>query len=185
MKKWIIPIVLMMLLMPTAGATTTTNARVLFALDDGSYHWQQVRVDSALNASIKAANAEAIGFNYTNTTYGAYVDSIGGVSSPTDYTWWWELMIWNQTNSSWDESQVGASDLMLKNGDSIAWVQSNRAPPNETPKTNGLVPKPQEWRSSLLLMGVLIAGVVAVMVLVAVGVTRWLYRNETAQSRRK
>ena len=173
--KWIVAIGMAMLMMVgtmNASATSPDNrasANVLFVLDDGSSHWQRVSFHhniTTLNASIETANRASIAFNYTNTTYGAYVDSIGGVSSPADYAWWWELMVWNRTNSSWDESQVGASDLILHNGDSIAWIQSNRAqgvnemsPP---PVISKHTPSVQEINQGYVLIIVLGLSIVAI-----------------------
>ena len=83
----------------------------------------------------------ATGWNLTETTmsmndvalnysvheqYGHSVTGINGVDSPSDWSWWWSLYIWNETNSSWDLSDVGVDDVMImQHTDHVAWAASN------------------------------------------------------------
>ena len=79
-------------------------------------------------------NLTTMGFNMNNVSlnssthaqYGNQVHGINGVDSPSDYSWWWSLYVWNSTNSSWEESQVGVDGISISNDQThIAWVASN------------------------------------------------------------
>ena len=42
--------------------------------------------------------------------YGNLLHGINGVDSPSDWSWWWELNLWNASNSTWEVSDVGMDD---------------------------------------------------------------------------
>ena len=83
----------------------------------------------------------ATGWNLTETTmsmnnvslnysvheqYGHSVTGINGVDSPSDWSWWWSLHIWNESSEAWEESGVGIDEVMIMHDtDHIAWVASN------------------------------------------------------------
>jgi len=68
-----------------------------------------------------------VSLNYSlHETWGHSVSGINNVDAPSDYSWWWSLYQWNETNSSWQESQVGIDSVMLgQDTDHIAWAASN------------------------------------------------------------
>ena len=68
-----------------------------------------------------------LSLNYTvHETYGHSVTGINGVDSPSDWSWWWALYIWNETSIAWEESQVGIDEIMImQDTDHIAWAASN------------------------------------------------------------
>ena len=68
-----------------------------------------------------------VSLNYTvDEQYGHGVTGINGFDSPSDWSWWWALYIWNDTNSSWEESQVGIDGVEISTHQQhIAWVASN------------------------------------------------------------
>ena len=68
-----------------------------------------------------------VSLNYSeHETFGHSVNGINDIETPSDYSWWWSLYQWNETNSSWQESQVGIDSLILgQDTDHIAWAASN------------------------------------------------------------
>jgi len=72
-------------------------------------------------------NMHNVSLNYSeHETFGHQINGINDVEAPSDYSWWWSLYQWNETNSSWQESQVGIDSVMLgQDTDHIAWVASN------------------------------------------------------------
>jgi len=57
--------------------------------------------------------------------YGHGVAGINGTDSPDDWSWWWSLLTWNSSNSSWDESDVGISFVEVGPDTHIAWAASS------------------------------------------------------------
>ena len=68
-----------------------------------------------------------ISLNYSvHEVYGTSVNGINGVDSPSDWSWWWSLQIWNETSEAWEASSVGIdSVMMMHDTDHIAWAASN------------------------------------------------------------
>jgi len=117
---------------------------VLLYLDDSQYRWADIPVKTnitALCATLSACGAQDVPLNYSMSQYGAYVTSLFGVDSPLDFSWWWEVLLWNDTALAWQEAPVGASDLKLSLWDNIAWCQNRSAPPLPDPLTRYPSPK--------------------------------------------
>jgi hypothetical protein len=54
------------------------------------------------------------------------MENISGNQAPSDYSWYWSLYLWNDTNSTWEESQVGMDGVDISHHQQhIAWVASN------------------------------------------------------------
>ncbi len=126
---------------PDLGDAT---AGVLLYLDDAQYRWADVPVTgnfTALCATLAACARANVPLNYSMSQYGAYVTSLFGTGSPNDYSWWWELLLWNDTALAWQEAPVGASDLRLEMWDCIAWCPNWSAPPLPDPLTKYPSPK--------------------------------------------
>jgi cytochrome oxidase Cu insertion factor (SCO1/SenC/PrrC family) len=71
------------------------------------------------------ANEAGIELNASMTQYGHYVSGIGGEESPSDYSWWWELNLWNNSASQWEASPVGIDSVnSLDENPQIAWMPS-------------------------------------------------------------
>jgi len=73
-----------------------------------------------------AASASAFTHNQYDadivfSSWGNYLSSIDKKPSENE-TWWWQLSTWNQTNSVWEESQVGMDDVNATT--KIAWHPS-------------------------------------------------------------
>lgn len=66
--------------------------------------------------------------NYSvHETHGHSVTGINGVESPSDWSWWWSLYLWNETNASWEFSEDKGIDevMMMHDTNHIAWAASN------------------------------------------------------------
>ena len=58
--------------------------------------------------------------------WGNQVHGINDVNAPSDGSWWWALYLWNATNMTWEESQVGIDSVMImQDTDHVAWAASN------------------------------------------------------------
>tara|TARA_B100001750_G_scaffold224346_1_gene215333 strand:+ start:104 stop:1198 length:1095 start_codon:yes stop_codon:yes gene_type:complete len=68
-----------------------------------------------------------VSLNYSvHETYGHSVTGINEVHSPSDWSWYWVLYIWDDTGMTWVESQVGIDEVMImQDTDHVAWVASN------------------------------------------------------------
>jgi outer membrane protein assembly factor BamB len=146
----LIALVLSSILLPCDGADTDVpdmgdiTVGLLLFRDDGYYRWIDVPMganNTALCATIAGCAAVGVPLNYSMSLYGAFVTSIFGTSAPTDFSWWWELLLWNTTSNSWQEAPMGASDLRLAPWDCIAWCPNSSAPPLPDPMTKYPWPK--------------------------------------------
>ncbi len=78
------------------------------------------------NLTTSAFNINNISFVAPDSQYGHYMENISGIESPSDYSWYWSLYLWNGSNSSWEESQVGIDGVDISaHHPHIAWVASN------------------------------------------------------------
>ena len=50
---------------------------------------------------------------------------INGVDSPADWSWYWELNVWNETSTAWEASSVGMDDLDATAHPHLAWMPSD------------------------------------------------------------
>ena len=74
-------------------------------------------------------------FEAPDSEYGHYMTSIDGVEAPADYSWWWALHYWEETNESWMLSDVGMDSLVDKQH--ILWA------PNSTDSSS--IPAPDDY----------------------------------------
>ena len=87
-----------------------------------------------------AAEQNNISLNYsTHPEYGHMITGINGTQAPSDWTWYWKFMTFNETSTSWQESNVGVDFLDANQNSNIAYMASN-ADENllETPSKDNL-----------------------------------------------
>lgn len=142
---WVMTLLLISAFLSTSSAQVNSDAhwevasfsvKVYFEMPYGDFMHSTVILSNnrtALNATEKACSIIGIPLKYTWSRYGAFVESINNFSMPPDYSWWWMLLIWNDSNNCWEESHLGASALNLSPGDSIAWCPNSTAPPPFSP----------------------------------------------------
>jgi len=104
---------------------------VLIDFGDGDVYWNSVRLTdnhTAIKATEDACNNSLLELETVWFSFGVFVNGIGGLRSPDDWSWWWSLWRWNRETEEWDASMEGASDLILEEGDTIAWSPSTSKP---------------------------------------------------------
>ena len=71
------------------------------------------------NLTTTVLSERNISMNYsTHEVYGHSVSGINGSDSPSDWSWYWTLYVWNETdaaNASWEVSEVGIDSLAIRN----------------------------------------------------------------------
>ena len=97
------------------------------ALLDGSHDLLPEENATGWNLTETTMSMNDVALNYSvHEQYGHSVSGINGVDSPSDWSWWWSLYIWNETNSSWELSNVGVDEVMImQDTDHVAWAASN------------------------------------------------------------
>ena len=63
--------------------------------------------------------------NATDSEYGHYITAIEGIEAPSDYSWWWSLLIHNETSGAWEASDVGIDSIDALEHDQLVWAASN------------------------------------------------------------
>ncbi len=76
--------------------------------------------NTAFEATKLACENMSLDFNYTISTWGAFIYQIGWEKNHGNYSWF--LYLWNDTTGSWELSPKGASSLKMSEGDVISWV---------------------------------------------------------------
>ena len=86
---------------------------------------------SGWNLTEAALTSNSISYSYENSQYGVYVVGINGIEAPEygtvsdeDY-WYWGVYVWNETEESWDFSNVGLSSVMIEDSPHVAIAASN------------------------------------------------------------
>lgn len=63
--------------------------------------------------------------NYSvHSQFGTMLNGINGVDVPSDFSWYWKLMTYDTTDSSWQESMVGVDSVKHPVSANVAWVAS-------------------------------------------------------------
>ena len=107
-----------------ATATPTTNFPVDVLIDygNGTRTWStSILSTSGYDTAFNATQVAADTLNYTVSQYGIFVDAINGVWNNWTSGYYWSLFFWNFTSGSWESSSVGADQLVLSDGDMVAW----------------------------------------------------------------
>ena len=97
------------------------------ALLDGHHDMLPEENATGWNLTETTMSMNNLSLNYSvDPTYGHGVTGINNVDSPSDWSWWWSLHIWNATSEAWEESQVGIDEVMImQDTDHVAWAASN------------------------------------------------------------
>ncbi len=112
---------------------------VMVDFGNGKVEWAEVEIsenNTAITVTEDACEALDLSITVIWSFLGAFVSEIGGVT-PSDWSWWWGFFIWNHTWDSWEDSEVGAYELELDDGDIIGWSPAwdyiDPVPPTATP----------------------------------------------------
>ncbi|MGD8544880.1 MAG: DUF4430 domain-containing protein [Candidatus Bathyarchaeota archaeon] len=95
---------------------------VLLDYGNGTITWSSCILskpgyDTAFNAMQIAVDT----LDYSVSGSGIFVNAINGVWNNWTSGHWWALFFWNFTSGNWEPSPVGANQLVLSDGDVIAW----------------------------------------------------------------
>ena len=139
----IVALLLLLVAFPVVGndcETCDKTVAVLFEFNDGRWAWADVLVPEPANAwcaTIIAADKLGLDLEYSFSQYGVFLESVGDVSTPDDFSRYWGIWSWSHTESSWDSSTIGALDMDVDNSTIIAWsfVAFGDPAPSPTPVT--------------------------------------------------
>lgn len=109
----------------------TIGVEVMIDFGNGIVKWAKVDLDTnktAINATEKACEKLDLTIGEIWFSFGVFVNEIGGLSSPADWSWYWLFLIWNNTLNVWEGSSEGASNVELDDGDIIGWSPSSSKP---------------------------------------------------------
>ncbi|MEE2748107.1 MAG: SCO family protein [Candidatus Thermoplasmatota archaeon] len=97
------------------------------ALLDGHHDMLPEENATGWNLTETTMTMNDVALNYSvHEQYGHSVTGINGFDTPSDWSWWWSLYIWNASSVAWEESPVGIDEVMImQDTDHIAWVSSN------------------------------------------------------------
>lgn len=95
----------------TVVNTNNTSSQSMFA-------W------NGYTATTWAAEEMGLSLNVSNSDFGHFLSGINGTDSPSDWSWYWELNVWNAANETWEASTVGMDTLDVLEHPHIAWKPS-------------------------------------------------------------
>lgn len=135
-RKLIVGVTMLMIILSTFPAIESQedpviHVHVLIDFGDGEVYWGDVFTNdnyTAIYATEVVCDQVDLDLETVWYSFGVFVNGIGGLHSPVDWSWWWSLWIWNWESGDWEVSMEGASDLILNNGDDIAWSPSSSKP---------------------------------------------------------
>lgn len=70
-----------------------------------------------------AFDGAEIDVDIEQSQFGHFLNSIDGVSAPSDWSWWWQLHVWNETSNNWDDADVGMD--FIDEPMTLAWASNN------------------------------------------------------------
>lgn len=62
--------------------------------------------------------------NVTDGQWGKFLHGINGMESPSDWSWYWELNVWNASGMAWETAPVGMEDVDVLEEAHLAWRPS-------------------------------------------------------------
>lgn len=62
--------------------------------------------------------------NASLSSYGHMIHGFNGIESPSDWSWYWELNLWNQSALTWEAAEVGVDGVDGFTTPSLAWMPS-------------------------------------------------------------
>ena len=95
-------------------------------LDRNGSGGQHMMTMNATASTALLAQQAGWSLNTSTSSYGTMLNGINGVDSPSDWSWYWELNVWNTTAETWEASQVGMDELDVLNHPHTAWKASSQ-----------------------------------------------------------
>jgi len=106
-----------------AAGSTSDGCMVLIDFGNGKVLWTSVEVQgnlSAFNVTMDAAGQLGLDVSYSESSFGVFVNGIGGVMGdwPNE---WWHFWIWNPASKAWESATQGPSSVAAKDIVVLAW----------------------------------------------------------------
>jgi len=106
-----------------AADGTSDSCMVLIDFGNGRVLWASVEVQgnmSAFNVTMDAAGQLDLDVSYSESSFGVFVNGIGGVMGdwPNE---WWHFWIWNPASKAWESATQGPSSVAAKDIVALAW----------------------------------------------------------------
>ena len=101
------------------------NHYTMTVVMDDETHMIELEVED-LVPNATATNMTTNGLAMDNMTWnisGGMLYAIDDVASPSDWSWYWELHLWNET-SGWYPSNFGMDSIMMEDAVHIAWAKN-------------------------------------------------------------
>ena len=95
----------------TVVGLNNTSQQHMFTLNGGT-------------ATMLLAEQANLSLNMSTSEFGRMLIGINGTDSPEDWSWYWELNLWNETSSAWQASEVGMDDVDVFEQPHLAWIPS-------------------------------------------------------------
>ncbi|MFQ5987008.1 MAG: PQQ-binding-like beta-propeller repeat protein [Thermoplasmata archaeon] len=107
------------------GQDGTVYTQVMFDFGDGVVYWEEVTLAenrTGIRATVLAAVALSLRVEVVWSELGAFVADIGD-RDPV-FPEYFHLLVWNESSQDWGLSPLGASALLLDEGDIVGWFLS-------------------------------------------------------------
>ena len=107
----------------SAADDESEGCMVLIDYGNGKVLWTTVfdqQDMNAFNVTIKAAEQLGVDVDYSESSFGVFINGIGGVTGdwPNE---WWHFWIWNPVSEKWDPAMEGASSVAAQDVVAIGW----------------------------------------------------------------
>ncbi len=124
---------LVITLVPTIKSEEDSEISVEVMIDfgNGIVQWEDIMLGenrTAIKATEEACSQLNLDLVVEWFSFGVFINGIGGLNSPDDWSWWWSFLLWNKSAEDWEGSNKGANDVQLNDGDIIGWCPSSSEP---------------------------------------------------------
>ena len=114
---------------------------VLIYFSPSDFAWVETKgVKNAFEALLEATGGLGWRVEWENSSYGVYIKSIRGVSSPPDYSYFWTVLKWNSSGGVWEYTPTSADTTPVDSGDAVAFLYCHTF--GETPDPTPEYPLP-------------------------------------------
>ena len=111
---------------------TSDTPSVQIVFPDNSTDKVNLSLFTGYHLTQGAFDGAGIDVDIQDSSFGHFLNSIDGVSAPSDWSWWWQLHVWNETSNGWEDASVGMD--LVDEPMTLAWA------PNST--SNEAIPEP-------------------------------------------
>ncbi len=119
---------------------TQPSVEILYPDNTTEHHSLQADFN-AYHLTKGAFSGAGLNASFSNDpTYGHFVEALDDVNSPSDWSWYWSMYVWNTSSAGWETSMLGVDDFVEPGY--IAWAP-NSTKISEIPMPKSLEPKDQ------------------------------------------